>query len=312
MILSEATNILLIIKKQNIMKQLLLILSCVLFFCSCEKSYNLETHGTLEKLEGNTARISNITIKDAPETITFAPVERKDCYQKTDLKARGQEIFVYSQGDKFFLSELNAEEIDAVNTDYDKAMVGIIAIFLGGLMTIGIGVIFTDGDEGATATLWGIVCILIPVVTGIVYGQIKSTAESKVIDYGSLTANEGYYLLYKENGAVSYKNITFVGNKRELPQSVALVSKGSKINAYPCDNKERMEATVAYRNQNLPDYLKDILIWGMLVELAALALMAMLLHSLYADKLKKFFQRKKKQELEEEISEDGRTGNGHL
>ena len=294
------------------MKKLLLILSCIFCLCSCEKRYNLETHGTLEKLEGNTARISNITIKDAPETITFAPVERKDCYQKTDLKARGQEIFVYSQGDKFFLSELNTEEIDAVNTDYGKAIALIIAIFLGGLMSIGIGVIFTDGDEGATATLWGIVCVLILVVTGIFYGQLKSTADSKVIDFGSLTANEGYYLLYKENGAVSYKNITFVGNKRELPQKVILVSKGSKINAYPCDNKERMEATIAYRNQNLPDYLKDILIWGMLVEFAALALMAILLHALYAEKIEKFFQRKKKQELEEEISEDGRTGNGHL
>lgn len=315
------------------MKQLLLILSGILFFCSCSSDYEKIAQGKLEKLDGNTATVSvpashvkvyvNEQKMPVNENLVFNLASNKDAFLDIPLTI-GQDVFIYNKGSEVLLSQTNQ---DIVNDLTRNGVTTAILCFVmsGFILLLGIG--FT-GETGESKDVFQIVIFALGLLLSVGFNWwISSIPANQYIikDCGKLILhNDNIVILKTEQGNKTYEgNIRSIDVKSE-PNSLQETSDDyalledkawQKSTKYlvSCNNQEILKKTLTKVNEeNVQSHrYGKIGIWG--VNTFYIIIYLSLLWYVYQIAICDFFRKlfkKKKKEFKEEISEDERHGKG--
>ena len=307
------------------MKRLLLILSGILFLCSCSSDYELETKGKLEKLDGNTATIqsciSDFSESESPQIIDLA--NNKDIILNTDLQV-GQEVFVYTKDNQTFLSQLNQEEIDKLGFKVSgNVSILLFSIVIGWLLIKISHFVITRCNFSIWKT------IIISLIGFLLYWGLNysiasvSPKQLKIQDYGELVFRTKHTTVLKTaQGNKTYKEyvvLTNISNQFNETSHYALL-KSSWESLYqeliPCHNPQRLEKTLSQvnkQNQQIFTKLKKSLAFLSLLYFCIIITISVIF---YKDEISEYFEERKRKKrlkkaiLKEEISEDERHGKG--
>ena len=315
------------------MKQLLLILSGILFLCSCSSDYEKIAQGKLEKLEGNTATVSvpssqvkvyvNEQKMPVNENLVFNLANDKDVFWDIPLTI-GQDVFVYNIGGEVLLSQANQDIVnDLTRNDVTTAV--LCFVMSGFILLLGIG--FT-GETGESKDVFQIVIFALGLLLSVGFNWwISSIPANQYIikDCGKLILhNDNIVILKTEQGNKTYEgNIRSIDVKSE-PNSLQETSDDyalledkawQKSTKYlvSCNNQEILKKTLTKVNEeNVQSHrYGKIGIWG--VNTFYIIIYLSLLWYVYQIAICDFFHKlfkKKKKEFKEEISEDERHGKG--
>ena len=317
----------------RIMKQLLLILSGILFLCSCSSDYEKIAQGKLEKLEGNTATVSvpssqvkvyvNEQKMPVNENLVFNLANDKDVFWDIPLTI-GQDVFVYNIGGEVLLSQANQDIVnDLTRNDVTTAI--LCFVMSGFILLLGIG--FT-GETGESKDVFQIVIFALGLLLSVGFNWwISSIPANQYIikDCGKLILhNDNIVILKTEQGNKTYEgNIRSIDVKSE-PNSLQETSddyalledkawqKSAKY-LVSCNNQEILKKTLTKVNEeNVQSHrYGKIGIWG--VNTFYIIIYLSLLWYVYQIAICDFFHKlfkKKKKEFKENISEDERHGKG--
>ena len=313
----------------SIMKRLLLILSGILFLCSCE-DMEPTMQGTLERLEDNSATIKtslpdSISSNDY-EILTFELASNKDAFLNTPLKADGKNYFIYAENAKVELSKVHYPTVSKIKDSYGGSKFLIIALML--ILTFVILGILCDDDK-KYKTEFILCCVLLSLFLGtncaIRYCQKVSVFN--ISTYGKLLIHTQKMSVIEEQGVKKiYYDVNCsecccdcsLDNFEKKSDQVGIIRNQEDKNfLIISQSKESLEAMVKCLNQENQKAIQNLnkwFIWTSCIQIViVLFFMLMVYVDENEDKIREYLQKrkeKKKKSFHENLSEDGKQGHG--
>lgn len=314
------------------MKQLLLILSGILFFCSCSSDYEKIAQGKLEKLDGNTATVSvpashvkiyvNEQKMPVNENLVFNLASNKDAFLDIPLHS-GQDVFIYNKGDEVLLSQTNQDIANDLTRN--GVTTAVLCFVMSGMIFI---LCIGFAGEGKIKDNKEMFLLVVGLLISVGFNWwISSIPANQYIIKGCgklILHNDNIVILKTKQGNKTYEgNIRSIDVKseqnflQETSDDYALLEdkawqKSAKY-LVSCNNQEILKKTLTKVNEeNVQSHrYGKIGIWG--VNTFYIIIYLSLLWYVYQIAICDFFHKlfkKKKKEFKEEISEDERHGKG--